>query len=77
MAPKNSPWDRFGTDGQGASSHREITPFAKIERTYCQIAASTPRFTRRRTKIGLHQAVSRCNLALNRAFLGVHLGSVG
>src|SRR5450631_3223157 len=41
------------------------------------IAASTSGFTRRRAKIRLHPTASRCNLALNRAFLRVHLGNVG
>jgi len=53
----------------------KITHFAKIERSYCLIVASSASFTLRHAKIGLHEAASSCNLVLNRAFLGVHLGN--
>jgi hypothetical protein len=51
----------------------KITHFAKIKRSYCLIVALAARFTRRRAKFALHEAASRCNLALNLSLLGAHL----
>lgn len=55
----------------------KITPFVKIERPNYLIAGQNPRFTRCRAQIRLPTTASCCNIALNRARLGVHLGNVG
>lgn len=66
----------FGTDRKVASGSRENHAFCE-DQAVVLLDFGVIRFTRRRAKIGLHEAASRCNLVQYRAFLGVHLGDVG